>query len=275
MRSLVSCLILTVSVFITSGATAGQTIDRYDQMIAAVEAWLRSQPVREFTDPSDEQAFRWKVQLERVERHSPDHFLFLASLLSEIGAARFTYQYYDYHAASVRARMVDIYPLCTYSERPHVWAGRERQMPSLGQFVEESYLWYKQNIVSIREQTHWLMLLLGCLSSFIVEEDAARFASENEQMIHEMLMQYLACCQYYLEEHRDKIMNIGNVYHTTTVWATTQSAVDTMLEPLAAFCIQLGSRIAAETREMVLRFVVPKYADRDLAVKIYVALTKP
>lgn len=275
MRTLVSCFILTALFFIANGATAGQTSDPYEQMIASVEAWLRSQPVREFTDPSDEQAFRWKVRLERVERHSPDHFLLLASLLSEIDTARFAYQYYVYHAASVRARMVDIYPICTYNERAHIRAGRGRQMPSFGQFVEESYLWYKQNIASIQEQTHWLMLLLGCLSSIFVEEDAARFASENEQLIHEMLAQYLACCQYYLEEHRDKIMNIGSVYHTTTIWATTQSAVDTMLEPLAGFCIQLGSRIPMETREMVLRFVVPKYADRDLAVKIYAALTKP
>lgn len=250
-----------------------QAATTYDQMIAAIEAWLQSQPARVFSSPSAEQVFTWKVQLERAGQYGYDErsiaWLQLASLASEIGTTQFEYQYYRYNASSVRARMVETYPFSTYGVRG------TKGIPGVEDFFIESWLWFRENISSIQEQTYWLMLLLGCLGDMFMEDaEAIRVVTKYPDVIHELLIQYLACSHYYLEYNRDKIMQIRDIYRTTTTIATTWSAVDTVLLPLASFCKKVGVHLAAGDREMIVKFVIPKYADSDLAVSIYVALTE-
>jgi hypothetical protein len=260
-------LLLPLTVWLVlSMPVAAQEKDLYQQMVAAMEAWLAGNPVRTFQSADAQQVFEWKVGLARLGSKDKERFMFYENLLSQIGTNGFSYNGYEYNQRSIRALMLRSYPSYDYCQ-----GDREFVVPHL--FFADLYAWYRTEVSARAEQCYWLWCFLGFFDTYFDAPTVDAIVSANRTTVHEIIVQYLALAHSYLAEHAEEVKNIGDVYADRVTVAIGQSDVDIMLSPLAAFCRRVGRLLTSEERSLITAFVIPDYATSDLAVQIYVALS--
>lgn len=156
----------------------------------------------EFATAEQEQVFRWRVALERATSLS-DRFYVLRDILAELGDKQFVHNRDIYNPSSVRMRMLEAYPL-SRSRRP------ETPPPK----TITNY--YKQHVTTPGEQIAWLEAFLDFLS-FLSESDAGILMASQYNEIRELIIQYLALYQLYIDGYiRDE--EVLHVYRVGTVF---------------------------------------------------------
>lgn len=259
--ALSSCIVLFLAV--TSFEAYGQG-QEYTDMILAIENWLESRPRPDFASTEQEQVFRWKVAIEQAGYDSEDRFLVYQALLKEIGDKEFTYQHMVYNATSIRAFMLETYPFGVQ---------RSAEIPRPDRFWADMYSWYQGHVSSKAEQMRWLEGFLSFLSHRS-GTDVDLLIEDHYDTIRDAIVQYLALLELYLSgEIRSS--SLLDVYQTTTTFLVMGDAKEMAFHTLAQFAnSDIASKLARNDKDMILAFVVPKYAHYDAVVRIYAALSK-
>lgn len=264
-RSLFTVVLATLVAIASPVTAVAQPSDPlYDEMIAAMERWLSSKPRQEFVSATARQEFEWKVAIEQTSLS--DRYHVFRQLLDEIGQAEFRYEYTRYNERSLRLFALERFPSAYYfSDRP------VDRTPT--EMLRESYAWYTANVNDRDEQFYWLTVLMGYLSDFS-GFDRVQLHRENPEIVHEVLVQYLALASHYLDYDRAALRNVGSAYSDLIVLFSTARPEDGVLGILYGLTWDGAKLLSDEQKELILDFVIPRFAEHDTAVKIFVALSE-
>lgn len=260
-------LLIIVALFPSGVLVQGQTSseEAYKNAINAIEKWIKTIPDTKYQKVEENQKFKWKVGLEENTSGHP-RFKYYEKLLEKIGNGEFKYEDYIFNKKSIRYFQFKHYG-DYYSEA----ATREVITPT--EFFERQYEFYKQNMISKKEQWVWLDGFFKFFNDYIYGTKEDKFVTSltenNYSQVTEVLNQYLTLSKYMLKNNPDVIMNGEYLYSDSSIWASTGSNVSTVLDKLLSFTKTFKLRLKEEEKQTILNFVLPEYKDKSQAVKIY------
>lgn len=258
--TLVLVIVLIFSFGIFAQNQEDSTKNAYQKVVKAINEWVETTPKQEYKEVESDQLFQWKLKLEE-NTFGYGRYKVLEELLKKIEDREFSYNMGIYNSKSIR-----YFQLNQYSMYYRKAKQRSEDPVDPNNFLLQKYEYYQSYIESKQEQWLWLSGFISFLSSSYAES----IANENYDILSQILNQYIFLTKHYLEKNPDKLMKASDLYSTASTFA--QATVDLILRNLHAFSASAGSYLEEEERKLILNFVLPKYKDRDMAVKIYKAL---
>jgi len=258
-------------IIFTSPVFSSDATDLYNKAINSIDTWLNSIPEDQYKKATNDEIFKWKVKLEKLENNY-DRYIYYNELRNSIGNKEFKYEHEIYNKKTLKYR--SIYPYSKYFSKSYDENLQIEISPS--EFLRDNYNYYKSNINSKKEQFTWLEKFMSFLSSDPYHGDKEFYNSivQNDyEIIQKILRSYITLGKYFLEKEPDYITN-APVYYSEYSRGSTQSPEENILSHLESFSEALKPYLKQEEKDTILNYALPKYQNNDYAVKIYSILSE-
>ena len=226
----------------------------YDEMIESINRWLQSNEQYEFHSATEQEAFMWRLEVERLGYgRDKANFERVRKLIDDIGDKSFTYQGTVYNKESLQANLLRYYPSYTYGD-------------PLG-FLLEQYEWFKVGVTEKRKQVYWLMEYLDYIGWLSRDGNAVNsLTGEYRYMVNEILSQVMA----FAEDKEVYDYDLVYMPDYIIIWADVES----YLNKIDSFLYYWAEFMTDDEKELMLNWLIPTFAEHDVSVKIYHKLTK-